>query len=141
MDEDLFKIIGIIFFACFMLYLVVKGFQLQSSVIEGLTNASTESSTPTSSGEAGGAVNYSASIKAKVIKLQDELLISKYRKDYEDIILNMDDYVSILMLKQLINMKLNGDDTKANIDAINSLNILKSSKDSLNDTMKWLDKQ
>ena len=45
-----------------------------------------------------------------------------------------------MMIKQTLNMKLDGD-MKSNIEAINNLNILKNSKDSLNATMTFLDKQ
>jgi hypothetical protein len=44
------------------------------------------------------------------------------------------------MIKQTLNMKINGD-IKSNLDSINALNILKSSKESLNATMTFLDKQ
>ena len=44
------------------------------------------------------------------------------------------------MIKQTLNMKLDGD-MKSNIEAINNLNILKNSKESLNATMTFLDKQ
>jgi hypothetical protein len=142
-QDELFKIIGIIIVCFFIIYMAVKMFQLQTSVIEGLTNSDgtiTSSSTTPSSGEAGTAASYAASIKAQVVKLQDELLISKYRKDYEAAIINLDDYIGYLMLKQTLNMKLGGD-TRANIDAVNNLNILKGAKDSLNATMTFLDKQ
>ena len=83
---------------------------------------------------------YAAAIKAQVIKLQDELLVAKYRKDYETAIINLDDYIGYLMIKQALTLKLDGD-IKANMGAINALNILKSSKESLNVTMTFLDKQ
>mgnify|MGYP007120772474 CR=1 FL=1 len=82
----------------------------------------------------------SASIKAQVVKLQDELLVSKYRKDYETAIINLDDYAGYLMLKQILNMKLDGD-MKSNVEALNNINILKNAKDSLNTAMTFLDKQ
>ena len=44
------------------------------------------------------------------------------------------------MIKQALNIKLNGD-VKANIEMMNSLNTLKISKESLNTTMAFLDKQ
>ena len=118
-------------------------FHLQTSVIEGLTNGSDETNTSTvtpASGEAGTATSYAAAIKAQSVKLQDELLIAKYRKDYEAAIINLDDYIGYLMIKQSLNMKPAGD-IKSNLDAINALNILKSAKESLNATMTFLDKQ
>ena len=142
-QDELFKIIGILIVCFFIIYMVLKMFQLQTSVIEGLTNADgtiTPSDTPPSSGEAGTAASYAAAIKAQVVKLQDELLIAKYRKDYEAAIINLDDYIGYMMIKQTLNMKLDGD-MKSNIEAINNINILKNSKDSLNATMTFLDKQ
>ena len=90
MDQDLFKLIGILLFSFFLVYLVVKLFNLQANVIEGLTNQSSSGST---SGEAGTSANYADTIKAQTVQVQDSLLISKYRKEYENIILNMEDYL------------------------------------------------
>ena len=68
------------------------------------------------------------------------MLVAKYRKDYESAIINLDDYIGYLMIKQSLNMKLDGD-IKANIEGLNNLSILKTAKDSLNTTMTFLDKQ
>ena len=138
-QEEIFKIIGIIVVCFFIIYMTLKMFSLQSQVIEGLTNPD-GTSTTSSSGEAGNAVSYAASIKSYVVKLQDELLISKYRKDYEAVIINLDDYIGYLMIKQTLNMNLSGD-MATNIKAIENLNILRHSKESLNSTMTFLDKQ
>jgi hypothetical protein len=141
-QEEIFKIIGIIVVCFFIIYMTLKMFSLQSQVIEGLTNpdGTVSTSTNLSSGEAGNAVSYAASIKSYVVKLQDELLISKYRKDYEAVIINLDDYIGYLMIKQTLNMNLSGD-MATNIKAIENLNILRNSKESLNATMSFLDKQ
>ena len=141
MHEEFFKIVGILIVCFFIIYIVVKMFHLQSTVLEGLTNGTETTTTVNpSSGEAGTAASYAASIKANVVKIQDELLVSKYRKDYETAIINLDDYIGYLMIKQTLNMNLNGD-IKSNIETINTLNILKSSKEALNSTMTFLDKQ
>jgi hypothetical protein len=142
-QDEFFKIVGILIVCFFIIYMVVKMFHLQTSVIEGLTNADgtiTPDATPPSSGEAGTAASYAAAIKAEVVKLQDELLVAKYRKDYESAIINLDDYIGYLMIKQTLNMKI-GADVKTNLESINALNILKSAKESLNATMTFLDKQ
>ena len=142
-QDEFFKIIGIVIVCFFIIYMVMKMFQLQTSVIEGLTNADgtiSPSATAPTSGEAGTAASYAAAIKAQVVKLQDELLVPKYRKDYETAIINLDDYIGYLMIKQTLNMKLDGN-MKSNIEAVNNLNILKNAKESLNATMTFLDKQ
>jgi len=142
MHEEFFKIVGILIVCFFIIYIVVKLFHLQTTVLEGLTNGTETTNTTTnpSSGEAGNAASYAAAIKANVVKIQDELLVAKYRKDYETAIINLDDYIGYLMIKQSLNMNLNGD-MKSNIEAINNLNILKGSKEALNATMTFLDKQ
>jgi hypothetical protein len=140
MKDDFFKIIGIIIVCFFIIYIVMKMFQLQTKVIEGLTNDDgTTSSSNASSDEVATVESYAAAIKAQLIKLQDELLISKYKKKYEDVIVDLDDYIGYLMIKQVINMKLG--DMVSNIQDIENLNILKNSKDSLNAAMVFLDKQ
>jgi hypothetical protein len=140
MKDDFFKIIGIIIVCFFIIYIVMKMFQLQTKVIEGLTNDDgTTSSSNASSDEVATVESYAAAIKAQLIKLQDELLISKYKKKYEDVIIDLDDYIGYLMIKQVINMKLG--DMVSNIQDIENLNILKNSKDSLNAAMVFLDKQ
>ena len=117
MHEEFFKIVGILIVCFFIIYIVVKMFQLQTSVLEGLTNGSdTNTTINPSSGEAGTSSSYAAAIKANVVKIQDELLVAKYRKDYETAIINLDDYIGYLMIKQTLNMNLNGD-IKANIEA------------------------
>ena len=140
-QDEFFKIVGILIVCFFIIYMVVNMFHLQTKVIEGLTTGSdSETTTAPSSGEAGTAASYASAIKAQVIKLQDELLISKYRKDYEAAIINLDDYFGFSMLKLALNLKMNDDD-KANFEIINKLNSLKDAKDSLNATMAFLDKQ
>jgi hypothetical protein len=140
-QDEILKIFGIMV-VCFFIYMTFKMFSLQTRVFEGLTNPDeiVSSSTSSSSGESANAISYASSIKSRVIKLQDELLISKYKKDYEDVIINLDDYIGCLMIKLTLNMNLTGD-LDSNIKAIEKLNILKNSKDSLNATMAFLDKQ
>jgi hypothetical protein len=140
-QDEFFKIVGIIIVSFFIIYMVIKMFQLQTNVIEGLTTGSDNvATTNVSSGEAGTAASYAAAIKAQVIKLQDELLIAKYRKDYESVIINLDDYVGYLMLKASLNLKLE-DDVNKTAQNLNIINLLKNTKDSLNTTMTFLDKQ
>ncbi len=142
MNDEIFKLIGIIIVAGFIIYMIIKMFQLQVRVVEGLTTQTdaTGATTSATSGEAGTSSSYAAAVKAQAVKLQDELLISKYRKDYENAIINLDDYVSFLMLKQALNMKTDGD-IKSSLESINALNSLSSAKASLNATMKFLDSQ
>lgn len=141
MNDDFIKLAGILVVAAVIIYIVLMLFKVQGSVVEGLTNSDGTTTVPTNaSGEAGTAASYAAGVKAQVVKLQDELLVAKYRKDYESAIINMDDYAGMLMLKQILNINMKGD-AKAVIEQLNALNTLKQAKDSLNVAMKFLDSQ
>ena len=142
MNDDFIKLAGILVVAAVIIYIVLMLFKVQGSVVEGLTNSDgTTTAVPTNaSGEAGTAASYAAGVKAQVVKLQDELLVAKYRKDYESAIINMDDYAGMLMLKQILNINMKGD-SKAVVEQLNALNTLKQAKDSLNVAMKFLDSQ
>ena len=125
---------------CFVGYLLFKNLNFK----EGLSNKNSSSSTSdsttsstsssTSNGIAGNATTYAANIKAQAIKLSDTLLISKYRTDYENVVLNMDDLVNSLMLKETLSI----DPSKpiASLEAITKLN---QCKVALNSVMKFID--
>ena len=132
------NIVGIGILAIISIYFLVNLFYIQKGLVEGLANQ--DDTTSSSKGEAGSAATYASTIKSKTVQLQDELLISKYRKDYENIIINMDDYISMMMLKQLLNINPNADQ-KTTIASITNLNSLKTTKDTLNSIMKFLDTQ
>jgi|LauGreDrversion4_2_1035121.scaffolds.fasta_scaffold869567_1 hypothetical protein len=130
-QDDFLKIIGIISVSMFVIYMLLQLFHPSASIKEGLTNKSNASES---------AENYAAGIKAEVVKMQDQLLISKYRKDYENAILNLDDYFGYLMLQQVMNMKPSSE-PKTNMENINALNAIKNARDSLDVAMKFLDAQ
>jgi hypothetical protein len=133
MHEDLWKIGGVLVISIFIIYLIINIFMVKQRNVEGLENQN-------ATGEAGLAASYAAAIKAKTVQLQDGLLITKYRKDYENVIINMDDYVNALMLKTLLDIDSNAD-TKSIIGSLTQLNTLSSAKKSLNETMVFIDKQ
>jgi len=142
MYEELFSTIGVLLVSFFIVYIVIKLFKVQNNVIEGLTNIADPVSPDTNavpvSGIGATATSYAAAIKAETVKLQDEILVSKYRQDYENVIINTDDLVGMLMIQQLLNIKLSGS-TDDVLKSLENLNTLKSSKDSLNKTMAYLD--
>ena len=125
---------------CFVAYLLFRN--LNINLKEGLTNnTSTNSNTISNSnaitsnnGIAGGAQNYAANIKSMTIKNQDVLLISKYRNDYENAILNLDDLINTMMLQTALSV--NSSNPIASIEKLNQLN---SAKGALNSVMKFVD--
>jgi hypothetical protein len=143
-DDDILKVVIFIILGITFIYYIMKCMNLQSSLIEGLTNEKMDKPDTVYNNSvnsiAANAATYAAAIKSQMILLQDELLISKYKKDYENVIINMDDYVNMLILKQVLKIKPNEADSKANIELLSNLNVLKNSKDALNIAMSHLDK-
>ena len=143
MDSDLFKMVGIIIVSFYIIYLVISIFKVQSDFLEGFTSAiddkkaTTGTSSSGSLGFAGSAQSYAEEVKANYVKLQDQLLVPKYRKDYENVIINMDDYLNAKIMEQVLSIKTGSD---SEMESFKSLATLYSAKSALNDAMKWVDK-
>jgi len=99
-----------------------------------MTDASGNSTSTVSNGIAGNATSYSATVKATSIQLQDTVLVTKYRTDYETIILNLDDLINNLMLETVLSI-----DVSSPLSGFSNLNCLNESKQALNNVMKFLD--
>jgi len=119
---------------CFVVYLVFRSFNYNPMLIEGMTDASGNSVSTSGNGIAGSAASYGATIKAATIKLQDTFLVSKYRTDYESVILNLDDYISNLMLQNTLSF-----DMKNPSASLSKLVELQQAKTALNNVMKFVD--
>ena len=132
MNKDFLYNLTIFIGICILIYFIFRNI----GVKEGLeTTTTTTSTSSTNNGVAGGAAAYGANIKAQVIKLQDTTLISKYRADYENVVINMDDLVNNLMLQ----VTLNVDQSKPEA-SLAKLAQLNQAKAALNSVMKFIDK-
>jgi len=131
---NLFLFIGI----CSVLYWLFRNFHYNFSNREGMTDASgntvSSSSSGTANGIAGNAATYGATIKAASIKSQDTFLISKYRSDYETVILNLDDLINNLMLKTTLTIDPNNPGA-----SLEKLGQMQQAKTALNSVMKFVD--
>jgi hypothetical protein len=134
MNKEFFYNLTIFIGICILIYFIFRNI----GVKEGLetTSKSTSSSTSESSnGIAGNAEAYAANIKAQAIKLQDTTLISKYRSDYENVIINLDDLVNNIMLQ--ITLTIDQSKPEAGLAKLAQLN---QAKAGLNNVMKFIDK-
>jgi hypothetical protein len=127
------QILNVIFILaiCFVAYQLFRNLDFK----EGMSTAATTSATTsTSNGIAGSAQNYAANIKSTTIKNQDTLLITKYRTDYENAILNLDDLINSMMLQTALSV-----DNANPMSSLEKLNQLNSAKSALNNVMKYVD--
>ena len=126
----MYKIICIIAILL-VISLIILNIVGDKSVIEGLENNVSESDITESQ---------NAAILSKIVMLDDQLMISKYKRQYENMIINMDDYINLMMIQQLLKIKMDSG-IGTTIEGLDYLNTLKSAKDSLNVAMKFLDKR
>ena len=135
MNKQLINLLFIIAI-CFVAYLLFRNLDFKEGMTtDSPTSTSTSSSTTTTAnGIAGSAQNYAANIKSMTIKNQDVLLICKYRNDYENAILNLDDLINTMMLQTALSV--NSSNPIASIEKLNQLN---SAKGALNSVMKFVD--
>lgn len=118
-----------------IMYIIFRNFQSMSVTTEGMTNKKSKSNN-TENGMADNAAAYAASLKSATIKIQDMLLISKYRGDYESAILNLDDLIDSLMLKTALDVNQNDP-----MSSIEKLSKMQQAKVALNSVMKFVDRQ
>ncbi len=136
---DALTCLSIIALVIFIWYVMIQWFWRNNK--EGLENNSGEANKSGSgTGVAGDAANYAALIKAKSVQIQDTLLISKYRSDYENVIINLEDLCNFMMLNQALSIDVNAD-AKSNIEKFTIINGLSNAKKSLNECMQFIDKQ
>jgi len=132
MDNQITNLIVFIF-VCLFSYFVFRNINLNHR--EGMTtDASGNNAASVSNGIAGNATAYASNIKSQVIQIQDQLLISKYRTDYENVVLSMDDLINTLMVKATLSID------KSNPEqGLNELVNLNNAKIALNNVMTVID--
>jgi len=104
---------------------------------EGMTDSTSNTNAPNTNlanGIAGNAAAYAAQIKSQVINLNDQLLITKYRSDYENAIMNVDDLINSLTLKKVLELN-----QKNQQETMAELSQFYQAKLALNNAMKYVD--
>lgn len=148
MNRDMAFLFSLIFIG-FLIYIMIGYVDIKklnfnklkidlSTKKEGMTTSasSTASSSTSKNGVAGNAKQYATTLKSGSVKLSDELLINKYRTDYESCIMNMEDLVNNMMLKTVLST-----DASNPGKTLEQLNSLFQSKNALSAVMKYVDSQ
>ncbi len=120
--QDIFNCITIGFITCLVISIIFYIFYIQKKQYEGLTMQSKRLPPPSSIAE---------SIKSQNEDLDDELQIEKYRDNYEDIIMNYEEYYYLDTIKRMINTSNNN--KRRQLLTENALNVK-----ALDDTAKFI---
>ena len=136
-DNDLFKMIGIVIFVGIVLYIIIRALSLhldiQNNIIEGMTNGSDNENL------GSGAATFSTKVSTLIAQMKDKLNVDKYRSDYENSIIHLDEYIGGMMLKDILSLNPNSLPEAEVIKTMERINTLRNGKDSLNVLMKSLD--
>tara|TARA_R110002072_G_scaffold216843_2_gene374369 strand:- start:128 stop:538 length:411 start_codon:yes stop_codon:yes gene_type:complete len=133
-SDSIYKCLGLAVIVVYVLYIVLKSMKFQANIIEGMAS---------SSAVATSADDLAAAVKSNTDSIEDALTITKYRRSYEDTIINLEASAGVSMLSAIVKNAetISKDPTSAEAQKIiQSINALKAFKDSLNDTMVTLDK-
>jgi hypothetical protein len=138
LNSILFLFILLIVYFFIRNYDTREGLELLGDDKSTLDTKKEGSTTPGSSsnGVAGNASTYLIKLKDINMKASDILNITKYRKDYEDIILTMDDTLSYTILQTIL--KIDASQPEKGMMQLAQLNEVRSS---LNNALKFVDKQ
>ena len=133
MKEELLYILCILVFLIGTIFLYFNAQQTK----EGFQSVATNG---IGIGEASNSANHATALKNQLELLKDSMNIAKYRKDYEDTIIHLDDILGYEMLKTTVNFNTN-DDLDKQVKDIENINKLNDARNNLNNLMKWVDKQ
>ena len=138
--DDLYKYVGLFIIVIFLIYIVVKTLKFQFKVLEGLTaNSSSQTAAVTTAIE-----KMADAVKSNATTIEDALLLNKYTKNYEDILMELDTYLDIYILQSVLVSAepiSKGASTPTNQTIMSNIINAKNYKDCLNLAMKTLDKK
>lgn len=128
---DILQYVAIVVLAIFAFSVIRNLYFTQTSIVEGLENKSNTSTSKKIN-------TLIASLNTLTEEMDETLLMSKYKKDYEDILLLQDEIVSKSILELITQNNLT---SSKNNDVLTAINNLQNVKLAINDTMSYLDDQ
>ena len=136
-EEEIYRYLGIFTVTLFFIYIVSCVLNTQNNIIEGLTNQKKPLNIQDDLFS-----NLDKHLKENNDRLSDSLLIKKYKRQYEDSIIEIDTNteLKILQLTILYGNALSNKDDKEAKKYLEEINLLQNLKTSLKNTMKHVDK-
>ena len=135
--NDFFNVAAL--FIIFIIIIVIF-YNIYNTQIEGMTNKkNNKTSTINNTSRGINSTTFHEKIKEQHLNLKSDLNIPKHRGDYENILIEMNDYVDGLMLSELLNIDPNNINNSKLINTIQNITKMNQSKESLNKMMKYLD--
>jgi hypothetical protein len=136
--NDFFSVAAL--FIIFIIIIIIF-YNIYNTQIEGMTNKKNNNKTSTLNNTSRGinSTTFHQKLKEQHLNLKSDLNIPKHRNDYENILIEMNDYVDGLMLSEVLNVDPNNISNPKLINTIQNITKMNQSKESLNKIMKYLD--
>lgn len=134
--DNIYKYLGLAIIILVVVYVVMKSLTFQARLIEGMKEKDKEDASTTDKDKVPDA------IKSHTNTILDGLLIDKYRSSYDDTIIDLEENINATLLSGVVKYAeiIATDPASDNSQKfIIYCNQLKAFKDTLNDTMKYLD--
>ena len=146
-EKDVYQYLGLCTMIIFVSYILIRTLRFQSKIFEGLTN-STKSTKSVISKENNGKLSdtINTNIKNVNIKMSEILSLDKYKINYENLIISLEEYSNTMMFAKIMSignkiglLTKNDHITDDIIHEIDNANKLASFIDTLNIGMKFID--
>lgn len=145
-EDSIYKYLGLGVVSILTIYIGVKSLSFQAKVIEGMTNKSPQTDEFIL---IENMANASAeNVKKQIDKLNDIIAVNKYRTDYENLLIALEEYANIMMFSKVVSIGKQVSDTgigknikPETINEMNIANSIKSFVDTLNHSMKFIDRK
>ena len=136
--NDFFSVAAL--FIIFIIIIIIF-YNIYNTQIEGMTNKKNNNKSSNINNNSRGinSTTFHQKLKEQHLTLKSDLNIPKHRNDYENILIEMNDYVDGLMLNEVLNVDPNNINNSKLINTIQNITKMNQSKDSLNKIMKYLD--
>jgi uncharacterized membrane protein YhiD involved in acid resistance len=129
--------------ALFIIFIIIiiTFYNIYNSQIEGMTNKKNNDKTSSINNTSRGinSTTFHEKLKEHHLNLKSDLNIPKHRNDYENILIEMNDYVDGLMLSEVLNVDPNNITNSKLMNTVQNITKMNQSKESLNKIMKYLD--
>jgi hypothetical protein len=134
--NDFLNVAGL--FIVFIIIAVIFS-NIYNKQIEGMTNQKNNNSTIANTSRGINSTLFHEKLKEQHQNLKSDLNIPRHRGDYENILIEMNDYVDGLMFNELLNIDPNNMNNQKLMNTMQNITKMNQSKDSLNKMMKYLD--
>jgi hypothetical protein len=132
-ENELYKVVGMAFVILIAVAIGMRLIGYQKRLIEGMATSSETDKE-----------KVSAAVKSSSEKIADSILISKYRSAYEDTIVDLEQAVSLGLIRAVTaNAETIANDPSSAeaLKAMTDINAMQQFRSTLNETMVALDKQ